>query len=412
MVITHSLTHLDWVDRVLVVQQGRLAFDGTATEFRQAFPTGDLRQPARPMSLSRPADPTKGSPSNEVARKRRRLTSAAARGARETYQLLRREIVRLARSWGARLVVPLIILPLAFALMIDVAVQGVDTDLLGFLAVLSCIWMGGSLSLTTIVDERDVIDYERLLFLHVMPYVLAKTLTLWGLSVVQAAVFLVILQRLRLLQGEYAGLSGLFPWTAASLCLVTWAAVGLGLVLSAIAKWARSKELAQFLFPLVMMCQIVLSVQAHRPGGDVGLDRYRRFSWQPNEEDDHPFAARLSYLTLSRHADSMLASFAYRKQDLKYFTASNATANAKDSASRLERRNWFWSGALVLALIAIGLPIVTGGLLLLEELLRSQAKREAAVFREPTQEPRRIAEGEALAATGALKEPVEHASDA
>ena len=128
----------------------------------------------------------------------------------------------------------------------------------GFLAVLACIWMGGSLSLTTIVEEREVIDYERLLFLHFGPYLLAKTLVLWGLAIVQAAIFLAILQGLRLLQAqEHSALAGAFPWAATTLALVSCAAVGLGQILSATAKWAKSKELAQFLFPLVMMCQMV-----------------------------------------------------------------------------------------------------------------------------------------------------------
>ena len=115
--------------------------------------------------------------------------------------------------------------------------------------------MGGSLSLMQIVGERSVYDHERHLFLRTSSYVLAKAAMLQMLATVQVSVFVILLNVVRGLLG-FDGLPSL-GWTTLSLLPVAWTGVGLGLLLSALAR--HSKELAGFLWPLVMIAQIVFS---------------------------------------------------------------------------------------------------------------------------------------------------------
>lgn len=171
-------------------------------------------------------------------------------------QLMRREFLLARQDWLRRLIVPLLIMPAFFAVALGTAVRSTADDLLGFFSVLSCIWMGGSLSLMQIVGERDVYDHERHLFLRTSSYVLAKTATLQLLATFQIAVFLSLLIAVRAAM-DFDSLP--HPgWTLISLLLVAWAGVGLGLLISALA--GRSKEMAGFIWPLVMIAQILFSV--------------------------------------------------------------------------------------------------------------------------------------------------------
>ena len=64
---------------------------------------------------------------------------------------------------------------------------------LGFFSLLSIIWLEASLSLLAIADEREVFEHERLLFLHVIPYIAAKTAFYCLLATVQTACFFLTL---------------------------------------------------------------------------------------------------------------------------------------------------------------------------------------------------------------------------
>src|SRR5439155_16789369 len=88
-----------------------------------------------------------------------------------------------------------------------------------------------------------------------------------------------------------------------------------------LAKWFRSMELAQFLFPLVMMCQIVLSVHVWKPSGyGLGLgEAYGHFSWRKADNGRPSAAAFGSYLTLSRFGDIALRTIAYERREYERF---------------------------------------------------------------------------------------------
>ena len=80
----------------------------------------------------------------------------------------------MTNSWLRRLILPLLIVPLAFGAAIGAAVQPEETSLLGILSILACIWMSASNTLMAIVDEREVYEHERQLFLRNHSYVLSK----------------------------------------------------------------------------------------------------------------------------------------------------------------------------------------------------------------------------------------------
>ena len=118
-------------------------------------------------------------------------------------------------------------MPPVFSPSISLAVPAEKLHLLGFLAVLASIWMGASLSLLAIVNERTVLDHERLLFFRLFPYVTAKTSVLWLFSAIQTIIFTLLLsvfaacrttRRCCVSRG----------WVAFYLTLVGWAAVGVG----------------------------------------------------------------------------------------------------------------------------------------------------------------------------------------
>lgn len=107
------------------------------------------------------------------------------------------------------------------------------------------IWMSASLGLTAIVGEATKLDHERVIHLRWGPWLASKWALLSGLSVVQA---LLLWGWLLLLLGpNSAGLderrdvvqSGL-----AAMIVLAWAAVGLGLLISALAKVAGSIHVA------------------------------------------------------------------------------------------------------------------------------------------------------------------------
>jgi ABC-type multidrug transport system ATPase subunit len=390
IVVTHSLHHLETFDRVLVLRGGRRVFWGTPAELKQLIPSGnledlDLREVKSDASETVVRRRAKSSPLPPTEGRRRRQGFW-----RQTWTLLRRELSLLKNASLRRVAVPLAILPAFFAISVGWAVQSDNPHLLGFLSILSCIWMGAGLSLMSIVNEREVMDHERLLFLRAASYVLAKTAVLWFLAALQTAIFVVLLCAVRrLTYGENATTLDTLSATAV-LGAVAITGVGLGLLISALAGTNRS--LAGFILPLAMMMQIVFSVEVagraeaslskaygefnpHYCQADPGCPRRARY-WTLNGSDshgwtcgeDHPqngapddaekivgfnlqrpnyWAASASYATISRYADILLRGF----------------ADTEHSASG---RRWQFEAALVLLLMAISLPAIVACVLQLQ----------------------------------------------
>ena len=313
IVVTHGLRYLKDFDRVLALSGGVQVFWGTVDELRHHMPSDDLEDldlrhlPA--TVAAKPAENVFGSRHSQHAAP----PAATMSMGRQILLLLQRELALLRTAWWSRLAVPLAALPLFFALAIGVAVEPTKLALLGFLSILAAIWMGGSLSHMSIVDERNILEHERLLFLRVPAYVVAKTATLWGLAAMQTWMFLVLLcVARRAMTGSLGGYEDtmLFGigWCALTLTLVSWAAVGLGLLISALA--GTSRLLAGSLLPLAMMAQIVFSVQVADSGGsDSLIGVYGKFN--ANGDLPNRWAAISSYATISRYGDILLRSFAY-----------------------------------------------------------------------------------------------------
>ena len=151
-------------------------------------------------------------------------------------------------------------MPLAFALIIGVSVS--DRYLLGFLSVMAVIWMGASLAVRRIVDEREIFEHEHLIFLRATPYVLAKFVCYSLLAIPQMIVYVTLLYFIRdfytldffFQASDFPGVVLVVVW---ALLPVTLAGVGAGLFISAIARHDRNRP--NQLLPILMVCQIIFS---------------------------------------------------------------------------------------------------------------------------------------------------------
>lgn len=198
-----------------------------------------------------------------------------------------------AASWLGWLELPIrpceaVFVAVIFALALAVAVSQNDIHLLGFLSVISVLWMSSSLSLLEIVGEREVFDHEHHLFLKVRSYLGAKLTANLILAAIQTVVFFVTLELARKLILEEIPMKDAILGLKASLVsgrlllLTSIAAIGtaMGLAISAVAN-GRNKR-ASFLLPLVMICQIVFSAPITQEGGtrDELLKAYEQFNLQ------------------------------------------------------------------------------------------------------------------------------------
>jgi len=411
IMVTHSLHHLADFDRVLVLRDGRQAFWGPPEALRELAPGRNLEQidwrqlqeceppPVLPLTAAGQAPVT------------RSVIERFETNLKQLTTLSQREWRLLANDPWSRLAVPLFVLPLFFALAIGVSVRPTDRHLLGFLAIVACIWMGSSLSLMLIVNEREVFEHERLRYLRVVPYIGAKMLVYGLLSLVVVGMFVGWLvwcrgpdEMLRYVavRTEANG-STLFAWldrvyailrdSFLVLSLVSLAAVGQGLLISAAVH--RKRPLASLILALVMLGQVVLSVVvAGRPQDDLEaaygefhihhcnkcLTRQAQYwgpasetserqwlcercRWAPrqstsrsssvdqdrmdNRQRPNWGASLVSYVTLSRYSDIALRSFLVAESD----------------ANGVEISRWGNEAIGVLIAFCLGFP-VTAGLLL------------------------------------------------
>ncbi len=328
VLVTHATTDLsEWCDRVIEIQDGAVVNE-IGNRSRQT------PSPAQAVS------PSLRNPAGFIS---------------QALILTRREGELSWADLSRRVVLPTAVAVL-FSLAVGVAVPGGELALLGFLAVISVLWMSASLSLLAIAGEWDVFDHERQLFLCVPSYLTAKLIVLAGLSFMQTAIFYAALQGIvTWLQRERLHQPGL---TFLILLLVGWAGISLGLCLSALA--GRRKETATFLLPLVMLAQIVFSIPIAEHGktqNSVGsayeefhVHRCERCHRQPasrwsqdqgwlcdlcrgvkssdNVSPKVRWAAWASYLTISRPADIALRILAY-----------------DDSYGRSQAAGWSWRWA-------------------------------------------------------------------
>jgi ABC-type multidrug transport system ATPase subunit len=259
---------------------------------------------------------------------------------------LRQAWLHFSREWHVscgervgRLFLPLFIVPIFFALSVHWSVEqsGFDLKFLGFLSVLSCIWMGSSLALLSIVGERRIIEHERRIFLNVAPYISAKTCWLLGCSLIQTGAFFGIIWWLRERTNNVDDMLHRPGWCFFCLLLVGWAAVGMGMLISATSRF--SSLTASFILPLVMMIQIVFSVEI---AGNRHSNVQKAYSEFSRSKIHQSKAVAFSYGTISRHGDMALRSFAYDRKSAKQY------------------RQYFWCGAAWLMAWVAFAPTLAG----------------------------------------------------
>jgi ABC transport system ATP-binding/permease protein len=403
VIVSHNPEAVAICDRVLQVERDQNGGQGTIVSDRAPDGTPACRSVVAPTCAASSAfyltdDET--SSANDADRVVG-LSVKSTAFLMQCWLLIQRELLLTRQDWKRRLLVPLLIMPVAFALALGTAVRPTADDLLAFFSVLSCIWMGGSLSLMQIVGERSVYDHERHLFLRTSSYVLAKAAMLQMLATVQVSVFVILLNVVRGLLG-FDGLPSL-GWTTISLLPVAWTGVGLGLLLSALAR--HSKELAGFLWPLVMIAQIVFSVPVCIGSGKSLTTAYGEFHmhhchwfpecsrratrWVPST-DDRParwLCSSCSITSASIPRDQLEATYEDRNRPNRiacatsYLTVSrygdiavrSATLASEPPLNRAASLGRWWTEAIVTLLVAsAGLLAATGAVLTVQLNLRGR----------------------------------------
>lgn len=368
IMVTHG-DEIDLCDRVLHFKKrttghdiGEIDFDGTPPDYRRW--NGQPRFPA--VATTPKKEEPQGRKRDSKIRRRIRSRPGAlsqfSRLAQREWRLLRSE------SWK-RLVLPLVVVPAFFALAFSLAfTEAGKNDLLGFFCVLGVIWMGASQSLTAIAGEREVFDHEQLLFLRTQSYVFAKMVVGGLLSSVQTFVFVGLLYAFQRFLGSEAILFG--PgWVLACLALINLTAVGLGLMISAIS--GRSRHAGNLLLPLMMIIQIVFSVYVCGQAEGKNLyEAYKGFCFRSrfpaanaadqDANDRMPGwpSSAISYLTLSRHGDIWLRSFATDNRAFAAFTNPQGVPKWNVTVA-YDYPRWRRRAAVWLAAYSIVFPIAT-----------------------------------------------------
>ncbi len=141
--------------------------------------------------------------------------------------------------------------PVVIGLLLNIAAAGSESQTATklFLACIATFWMACGQAAPEVVRERAIFERERFSGLRVRSYLLAKSAWLWALSLVQALVLFLTLK----LGGD---LQGAFLWQLVALGCTSFAATGLGLLISA---WARNVLQAVLLVPILTIPQILFS---------------------------------------------------------------------------------------------------------------------------------------------------------
>ncbi|WP_145351977.1 ATP-binding cassette domain-containing protein [Roseimaritima multifibrata] len=222
-----------------------------------------------------------------------------------------RRLVEVAGLLTRQLMILTVWMPLLFAISVAVASptveNGLRSHLVGFLSVLSVIWMAASASHLSFTSTFKRTQFERLQGLNAYSLLLAKTIVLSFVGIVQTSIYLCSLILIRhavlgepafygkLDTGDGVGVVAIHErffdqldehvwYVYGVLILVAVAATQLGLLISAASR-GRSR-VAAVVLPLVMMFQIVFSPfviradQSKLPAEDV----YAGFWWHKDCE--------------------------------------------------------------------------------------------------------------------------------
>ena len=277
IVVTHAERHLKEFDLVArIVEKKHVEVSGAlgreSTSIRR---TGEF-DPKSESSIAIKSPDGAGSIGSHQTKDVPRINRVWQSTLRKTITQFRRECSLVAADYRWKALLPLLVVPVFFAVSVLVASPKTSHELFGFLCIISAIWMGASLSTMSVVEERRITEHERLVFLRCAWYMFAKTALHWVLSTIQTSVFF---WTLFVCRASFSGAE--FPFSLIDcyviLILIGWASVGVGLLISVIAR--RSIALANFLLPMVMIGQLLFSYQVSgRKGIEDLVEVYGEFS--------------------------------------------------------------------------------------------------------------------------------------
>ncbi|HKZ13760.1 MAG TPA: FHA domain-containing protein [Solirubrobacterales bacterium] len=269
VVVTHATSSLELCDTVAVMGVGgHLIFAGSPRECLDQFGVGNYDEIYGAAELVEPPAPAPAAPPTE---KRRAPTISLLAGRslfRQSATLIGRyahTLGRDRRTIGALLgQAPLIGLLLALLYPRD-ALALPDTSptrsaQFMFLLVTAALWLGLIDSCREIVRERAIILRELAVGVRLDAQIIAKSVILFAIAAMQCVLLLAVVAALRpfhLSLGNYGEVLGL-------LILTSWAMVGLGLLVSTVA---RSVDQATSVIPLLLIPQLLFG------GALVALDR-------------------------------------------------------------------------------------------------------------------------------------------
>jgi ABC-type multidrug transport system ATPase subunit/ABC-type multidrug transport system permease subunit len=269
VVVTHATSSLALCDTVAVMGEGgRLLFSGSPRECLEQFNVGSYDEIYGAAELVEPPAPSPPGPTN---RPRRASTGSLLAGRslfRHTTTLIgryARTLGRDRRTVGALLgQAPLIGFLIAMLYPRDV-LDFPDTSpsrsaQFMFLLVTAALWLGLIDSCREIVRERAIILRELAVGVRLDAQIAAKSVVLFSIAALQCLLLLGVVAVLRPFHesfGVYATVFGL-------LVLTSWAMVGVGLLVSTVA---RSVDQATSVIPLLLIPQLLFG------GALVALER-------------------------------------------------------------------------------------------------------------------------------------------
>ncbi|MCZ4492439.1 MAG: modulated efflux pump with fused ATPase and integral rane subunit [Conexibacter sp.] len=267
VVVTHATKSLDACGKIVVMGRGgRLCFHGPPTEaldFFDAQTYDDIyaqldRRPAEEWQAkleqtgAAPAVPEhEPVPEPDAATKRRRGGFWA-----HTYVLTHRYVRLFTRDRRNLLIlllqVPLLALAIVGLFKLQVFKAGTDAGeavKLLFLVVITVIWLGSIDAAREIIKEKSVFLREAAVGVKTGAYVLSKAIVLFTLAAVQTLLLTAIVLSFQPLHES----RGTYLTVLALLILTSWAAVGMGLLMSAAVK---TEDQATSFIPLVLVPQL------------------------------------------------------------------------------------------------------------------------------------------------------------
>ncbi|WP_344990134.1 ATP-binding cassette domain-containing protein, partial [Tsukamurella soli] len=274
VVVTHSLTHLDMCDQVLLLAPGgRTAYCGTPAGVRTAMGTSDwaeifdyvAKQPeaaaqryqaANPPTQAQPAIAPHGTP----------LPAPKTSWVRQLSVVARRQFRLILADRGYLAFLALLPFVLGGITLIVPATNGLrkapsDSTsgpmIILVLLVIGACFMGAALTARDLVGERPIYRREHAVGLRPGAYLTAKTLVYFVAAVVQAAV-MVGIAIAGIKQPEIQGdvISSAPVELLVAICVLACVSTLVGLLISALA---RSNEQIMPMLVVVVMLQLVMS---------------------------------------------------------------------------------------------------------------------------------------------------------